>query len=39
MKFNISKFKGKTTVFKVKDMIKDGKLIYKNIKEIGRAHV
>lgn len=31
-KFNINKFKGKTTVFKVKDMIKEGKNIYKNIK-------
>jgi len=32
MKFNLNNFKGKTTVFKVKDMIKDGKNIYKNIK-------
>ncbi len=32
MKFNLNKFKGKKTVFKVKDMIKEGKNIYKNIK-------
>jgi len=32
MKFNINKFQGKKTLFKVKDMIKDGKNIYKNIK-------
>jgi len=32
MKFNINKFKGRTTVFKVRDAIKEGKNIYKNIK-------
>ena len=33
MKFNIKKFKGKTTVFRVRDVIKEGKNIYKNIKK------
>lgn len=32
MKFSINRFKGKTITFKVKDMIKDGRNIYKNIK-------
>ena len=32
MKFNINRFKGNVTIFKVKDAIKEGKNIYKNIK-------
>jgi glucose-6-phosphate isomerase len=32
MKFSIKNFKGRTTVFKIKDAIKEGKNIYKNIR-------
>jgi len=32
MKFNLNKFKGKNLKLKVKDAVKDGKNIYKNIK-------
>jgi len=32
MKFNINRFKGKTLKMKVKDAVKNGKNIYKNIK-------
>jgi glucose-6-phosphate isomerase len=32
MKFNMNKFKGNTTIFRVKDAIKEGKNIYKNIR-------
>jgi glucose-6-phosphate isomerase len=32
MKFNINRFKGNITIFKVKDAIREGKNIYKNIK-------
>lgn len=33
MKFNINKFKGKTTILKVKDAVVKGKNVYKNIKD------
>ena len=32
MKFNLNKFKGKNLKLKVKDAVKNGKKIYKNIK-------